>query len=139
MAFIFLTEKGLTAGDYSAFGIVAVLAIGMFRLLVWMIKKKYETKDECKAFQKLECPIYDEWIKLKNQVEKLHDMHCGNAAIGSDGLPRWYTTERIEQKLDIILAKMRNFKISPSEKIELGNFRKDLNIFEKEIKDEEKK
>jgi len=70
---LIFAAKPLTTTDFGALGLMFFLAIGMLRLLSFMIKKKFETdkKEEGKSAK-----VSDEIAALTKKVDEMHEKIC---------------------------------------------------------------
>jgi len=88
--------------DLGAVVLIFFIAAGLLKLLTYVVKQRFEEKkgEPCKAFENKSCPIADKWENLEKLIIKIYDIHCGPQAVGENGVPRWYFSERVVQKIE---------------------------------------
>jgi hypothetical protein len=111
----------LTSSQMGAFTAIFIIAMAMIKIVQYMVKKKYE-KTECAALEEGVCPLGAMLNKMKTSLSDMHKLHCGAAAMGKDGIPRWYIPEDtllllkdIKDKVDFIYQKIQENKLTNGE------------------------
>jgi len=108
-----LFKMPLTAQDMGALACVFFLAAGLLRLVSYMIKER--KSQPCQAFKDKNCGNYDTLQDLVKKVDAIHSALLGHAALGNDGIPRWYirddhyaVVENLQKSLNDIQARLNN-------------------------------
>ena len=113
--------SSLSYSELGAIGVLCLLLAGALRLIKYMVQKKWEEGDKtpCKLLEQGVCPLAPEFEKYNKMLMELHDVHCGNRAIGQDGVPRWYFGENVTQQVADIHAMLTLFRVTMKQYLEL--------------------
>jgi len=101
---MFLASSNISGYELGA---LAIVAVGLLKLLNYVIKSKIENKDPCGAFQKDRCPLSRDWETITGKITLLYEIHCGQHAY-KDGVPRWYENDKLLDDIYIEISSIRN-------------------------------